>query len=285
MTRVVGICGLGMMGSAVASRLSASGVRVLTASRGRSATTRRRAETVGVVDVGTLARLASEADVILSIMGSATAIECARDLATAAGAREAALVFADCNIVSVPELVDVAGALQAAGVTVVDAGIVGPPRTTVPLPCFYVSGERAEELKFLSDYGFRVEIIGERVGQATMLKLCSSAVHQGCLALMTEVVLTAAHHGIDELLLGDLRAHFSLLYEWFTGAVAGAPDRAARWSADMLVMADTIEGAGLNRGYHDAAHALYTRVAELPSRQWKDFDEMLDALLDRPGGD
>ena len=66
---VVGLLHPGSMGSSVGACAAASPAvsRVLWASEGRSAASRERAEADGLEDAGTLAALATEADIIVSV--------------------------------------------------------------------------------------------------------------------------------------------------------------------------------------------------------------------------
>src|SRR5258708_38925015 len=81
---IVAVIAPGMMGSAVARRLTSAGVQVRTSLTGRSADTFARAEAAGMTDA-TDAQLA-EADFILSIVPPGQAITLAERLAPGARA-------------------------------------------------------------------------------------------------------------------------------------------------------------------------------------------------------
>jgi 3-hydroxyisobutyrate dehydrogenase-like beta-hydroxyacid dehydrogenase len=66
--QVVGIVSAGAMGSALGARLRGGGVRVVVALDGRSARTRGLAADAGLEDVGALASLLREAEVVLSVV-------------------------------------------------------------------------------------------------------------------------------------------------------------------------------------------------------------------------
>src|SRR3974377_2626115 len=71
-----GVMSPGDMGQAVAIQIKAKGLNVYTALEHRSERTRGLAREAGLTDVGTLARLVVECDVVFSIMapGAATAL-------------------------------------------------------------------------------------------------------------------------------------------------------------------------------------------------------------------
>ena len=64
----VGLMSPGDMGQAVAIQIKAKGLNVYTALEHRSERTRALAREAGLTDVGTVARLVAECDVVLSIM-------------------------------------------------------------------------------------------------------------------------------------------------------------------------------------------------------------------------
>ena len=79
----VGVMSPGDMGQAVAIQLKAKGLNVYTALEHRSERTRGLAREAGIIDVGTVARLVAECDVVLSIMDPGAALDFAREAADA----------------------------------------------------------------------------------------------------------------------------------------------------------------------------------------------------------
>lgn len=263
MTGVVGLCGMGIMGSAVAARLHRGGVRVVTSVAGRSSATRGRVLASGAVPLESLADVASQADIVLSITGSAHAPSIAGDIATAVAASGRAIVVAECNLIAPDDMVELAGTLTAAGARVVDAGIVGPPPDDTRSPTFYASGPYAHQLDFLGEHGFVVRIVGPEIGQASALKVASAGVWQGALALIAETIVMAERHGQGAELLLDLERHQSAISGWFRPAIVEAVPRAARWSEDMAAISRTMAEAGASPEYHRSAGRLYASLAEV----------------------
>ena len=68
--RIVGVLGMGAMGSGVAADLKNSGFDVVTALEGRSGRSRERAEAAGVRVLASLAEVIAVADTFLSIVPS-----------------------------------------------------------------------------------------------------------------------------------------------------------------------------------------------------------------------
>ena len=79
----VGVMSPGDMGQAVAIQIKAKGLHVYTALEHRSERTRGLAREAGLTDVGTLAQLVVECDVVLSIMDPGAAVDFAREVSDA----------------------------------------------------------------------------------------------------------------------------------------------------------------------------------------------------------
>lgn len=84
-------------GQAVAMQIKAQGFTVCTALEKRSERSRALAREAGLTDVGTVARLVAECDVVLSIMNPAAALAFAREAADALRAGRHSTLIVDCN--------------------------------------------------------------------------------------------------------------------------------------------------------------------------------------------
>ena len=263
----VGLCGVGAMGSAFGRRLGEGGLRVVTDGSRRSPATRSRLAAAGIEDLGDLGEVVAQADLVFSIMGSATAGAAAEDVLAALERSTARRpVFIECNLADPQQVVELGERFGALGVAVLDVGIVGPPpQPGGAAPTFYVAGPDPGRLFFLREHGFDVQVAGAALGAASALKVCSAAVWQGCLALIAEVAVTAARYGCADAFLTDLREHQTQLHDWFVPALAEAPERARRWSGDMLTVGTTMAHVGTSSGYHFAAARLYDAMAGLSS--------------------
>lgn len=125
MPPIVAIVAPGMMGSAVAHRLTASGVEVRTSLAGRSADTVTRARAAGMIDANDTEL--AEADFILSIVPPGMAVALAERLAPALRAARKKPVYVDCNAVSPDTVLRIDRLIRETGAAFVDGGIIGPP--------------------------------------------------------------------------------------------------------------------------------------------------------------
>ncbi len=91
----VGFMTPGDMGQAVAMQIKARGFTVCTALNNRSERSRKLAREAGLTDVGTIARLIEECDVVLSVMNPGAAVDFAREAAQALRASGRHTLIAD----------------------------------------------------------------------------------------------------------------------------------------------------------------------------------------------
>jgi 3-hydroxyisobutyrate dehydrogenase-like beta-hydroxyacid dehydrogenase len=193
-------------------------------------------------------------------------------------------VFADLNLVEPATVRRIAADLAEVGVAVVDGGIAGDPPRPGHAPTVYLAGAARERLFFLRELGFPVKDLGDSVGAASAVKVCSAAVWQGCLPLIAEVAAVAETFGMLDVWLDDVATHQRLLAEWFVPALPVATAKAARWRDDMAVVARTLESAGASGMYHTAAGRLYGVMERLPvgpDNSTTDVIAAIAAALDR----
>ena len=277
-TKTIALLHPGEMGAAIGAGLIARGHRVVWASAGRGAATRRRAESCGLEDAGTLARAAQAADIVFSVCPPHAAV----DLARAVAACGFGGVYVDANAISPQTTRAVGSVVEAAGASYVDAGIIGPP----PLPGasvrLYLCGSRAAEIAALfAGCIMQAIALDEPVGAASALKVCYAAWNKGATALLAAIRALAAQEGVDAALLAEWKISMPDIPKR-SEAVTGSARKAWRWIAEMEEIAASFEAAGLPAGFHLAAADIYRSlegfkdVTERPA-----LDEVTVALLRR----
>lgn len=236
MFREIAIIAPGAMGSAVARRLTDHGVRVITVLEGRSAGTRSRAETAGMIGVE-MQRIA-EADVILSIVPPAQAVTLAVELAPLLRSNAHQPIFVDCNAIDVRTVRRVGDIVTASGTRFVDAAIIGfPPVPDAVGPTFYFSGEPARELGGLAQLGLNTRIIEGPVGAASALKMSYAGINKGLTGIAAAMVLAASRAGATIALREELQASQPQLLERLTTTLPDMYPKAYRWVAEMREIA------------------------------------------------
>lgn len=257
----VGLMTPGDMGQAVAMQIKACGFTVCTALEGRSARSRALAQEAGLVDVGTIARLVAECDVVLSVMNPGAAVDFARAAASAlrAGGRKTLIV--DCNAISPDTVHEIAALIEGAGGRFLDGGIIGPPPRGKAKTNLYVSGPGASDLEALAGPQLAVHVVSERIADASAVKMCYGALNKGTQALWLEVLMAAQRLGIDRLLEDQLRKSRADLLDWVLSQFPILPPKAYRWVPEMLEISKTMASAGITPKVFEGAADIYQFVA------------------------
>jgi 3-hydroxyisobutyrate dehydrogenase-like beta-hydroxyacid dehydrogenase len=260
----VGVMSPGDMGQAVAIQIKAKGLNVYTALEHRSERTRGLAREAGLTDVGTLARLVVECDVVLSIMDPCAAVDFAREVSDAIRTNGRRTLIVECNAIAPQTVYEIATLIEQAGGRFLDAGIIGsPPRGTAKAN-LYVSGQGASDLEQLAGPHLLVHPIGERLADASALKMCYGALNKGTQALWLEVLIAAERLGIAGLLEQQLQQSQADRYSWALRQFPELTPKAYRWVPEMLEISKTLGSAGVTPIMFQGAADIYRFVAGTP---------------------
>ncbi|MCL5737006.1 MAG: DUF1932 domain-containing protein [Actinobacteria bacterium] len=279
MTQRIGILHPGNMGISVAASAQNGGNRVYWASDGRSPRTRERAEKFNLVDAYTMADLCETCEVIISLCPPHAAEEVAEQVL----ARGYEGLYLDANAISPQRSTRIGQRLCGAGVRFVDGGIIGGPAWKPGETCLYLSGSEAERVAGLFSAGpLQARVIGESIGKASALKMCYSANSKGSAALLCGVLAVAEALGVKPELEAQWSREGSDFARVATDRVRGVAGRAWRFVGEMEEIASTFREAGLPGEFHDAAAALYGRLAGFKDvQQAPTIEEVLAALSRR----
>lgn len=270
---VVGLLHPGEMGAAVGQCLAKCGITVLWASAGRGPATAARAAAFD--DAGTVAAMASRADVILSICPPHAALIVARQVSDAGFAG----LYADCNAISPATAREVAGIVAAGGAAFADGGIVGLPPGAPGGTRLYLAGERAGEVAALfTGTALDARVIPGDIGAASALKMSYAAWTKGTGALLLAIRALAGAEGVEDALLAEWELSMPGLEARCERAAQSAAANGWRWIAEMEEIAASMTAHGLPGGFHQAAADIYRRVAN--STDGDDFSTVLNALVE-----
>jgi 3-hydroxyisobutyrate dehydrogenase-like beta-hydroxyacid dehydrogenase len=260
----VGLMTPGDMGQAVAMQIKARGFTVCTALDKRSERSRALAREAGLTDLGTIQRLVAECDVVLSVMNPGAAVDFAREAAEALRATGRRILIADCNAIAPDTVHEIAGLIEKAGGRFLDGGIIGgPPRGKVKTN-LYVSGPGAADLEQLAGPQLNVNVVSERIADASALKMCYGALNKGTQALWLEILMAAQRLGVDELLEKQLRQSRADLLDRMLDQYPKMPPKAYRWVPEMLEISKTLGSAGITPKVFQGAAEIYRFVADTP---------------------
>jgi 3-hydroxyisobutyrate dehydrogenase-like beta-hydroxyacid dehydrogenase len=267
----IGIISPGAMGISVAATMQRSGFEVYWASAGRSGHSVARAQEHNLLDAQTLPNLCTTCQALVSVCPPHTAVTVAEDV-LAAGFTG---VYLDANAIAPHKATHIAEMMTAVGNVFVDGGIIGGPAWEPQRTWLYLSGEEAELAASLFAAGpLETAVIGDRIGQASALKMCFAAYSKGTTALLSLILAGAEALGVR----ADLEEQWSRGGSDFAAQtqqrVRRVTAKAWRFEGEMHEIAATFGSVGLPAGFHEAAAIIYQRLA-----QFKDT-EATPALLE-----
>ena len=225
---IVGLLHPGEMGAAVGARIDGE---VVWASAGRSEATRDRA--AGFRDVGALAALLNEAEVVLSICPPHAALDVARACSGFDG------MYLDANAISPQRAREIASLHPR----YVDGGIIGGPDA----PTLYLSGDEAASVASLFTLETRV------VPDASAVKMVYAAWSKGTAAMLLAIHDVAQRYGVED----EWRHAAPELQNRLAAAESSAARKGWRWVGEMEEIADTFAAAGEPDGFHRAAAEVF----------------------------
>jgi 3-hydroxyisobutyrate dehydrogenase-like beta-hydroxyacid dehydrogenase len=231
------------MGGAVGRALARGGARVVATVAGRSERTRALAE--GLELLPSLDDVLREADIVLSIVPPGEAEQVARACVDAR-------LFADLNAVSPQTVRRIAPD--------VDGSISGPPPTKSGVTRIYLSGPRAHEVAALPFDDVETVVVGDDLGLASAVKMCTASVYKGNVGLLGHALVTAHANGVLEHVLDDL----GRLAERAGPRLARSATKAHRYVAEMREIAETQAAAGLPHELFEGFAAAYEALARRP---------------------
>jgi len=248
----IGLLHPGEMGAALGARLRARGHDVRWAGEGRSAATRERAVASGLRDAHSVAALADESDIVLSVCPPPAALDVARSVAGFRG------VFVDGNAIAPTTVARVRAVVEDGGGRFVDGGIVGPPPEREGTTRLYLSGPEAQAVAAAFD-GTVVEtpVLGRDPGRASALKMAYAAWTKGTAALLLAIRATARAEGVEDALLAEWARSQPDATARSEAAAEAATRKGWRWIAEMEEIAATFAAAGQPDGFHRAAAEVY----------------------------
>ena len=264
MVDTVAIMSPGDMGHAVGQVLSESGIDVITCTDGRSQRTKNLAEMAGLRQVATLEDMVIQADLVLSIMVPSKAMSFVREISPHFESSKTPTYFADCNAVSPQSALAMAEVINQAGGKFIDGGIIGTAPTKGDTPRFYVSGPDASLVMELDGRGIIVKAIGNKVGQASGIKMCYAALTKGTNTLHVALLTAASRMGLTD----DLRKEFEFSQKSHLAAmekgISRLPANAHRWIGEMEEIAATFENLGVTPNFHKGAAEIYKMLNSTP---------------------
>ncbi len=257
MTTTIGIVSPGAMGSALGRAWAAGGARVVATVEGRSERTRGLAH--GLELLPSLAEVVAASDVIVSVCPPAYAATVLDDVLAVVGDHRPLL--ADLNAVAPETVRGLADRAAAYGLDLVDGAVSGGPPQPGDDTMVYLSGGRAAELAALAADGIRTRVVGDGVGAASGVKMCTASVYKGTTALWAQALQTAHALGVLDVVLDDLAEAFPEQVPGAGRRIAVSTTKAHRFVGEMEQIAATQAAAGAAGELFEGMAAVYRRLA------------------------
>jgi len=272
----VGILHPGEMGVSIAVSARNGGHAVLWVSAGRGPQTLQRAREHSLVEVSSLAELCRTCSIIISVCPPHAAEAVAKQVLDCSFKG----LYADVNAIAPQRATRLAEGMEARGITFVDGGIIGGPAWEVGKTWLYLSGLEAEKVAHCFSAGpLQTEIVGDRVGQASALKMCYSAYSKGTAALLCATLGAAESLEVREELERQWSRDEAGSAEQATQRARRVTAKAWRFAGEMEEIAATFEVAGMPSGFHAAAADIYRRLADFKDQTTTpSLSEVLTAL-------
>ncbi|MFC1817007.1 DUF1932 domain-containing protein [Thermodesulfobacteriota bacterium] len=258
--KTVGILSPGDMGHAFGQVLGLHDLRVITCLQGRSERTRALANKAHIEDVSTYQLLVKEADIILSILVPAQAKQAAQVVAQAIKETKSELIYVDCNAVAPKTAGQIDKIISAAGGIFVDGGIIGSPPKKEGKTRLYLSGPSANTMVNLTQFGIKIIVLGDQIGQASGIKMCNAALTKGLAALSTELLTAAEMLNISQALEEEFKENKLVFYNHMKKRLPVIPMKSRRYVGEMEEIAKTFEDVGLTPRIYLGAADIYRFV-------------------------
>ena len=262
--KTIGILSPGDMGHAVGRSLRENNFEVITCLAGRSDRTRALSERAEIRDVPTLEALVVDADLILSILVPANALNVTHEVAKALASVGANTYFADCNAISPATAALMDESISDAGGRFIDASIIGRPPGHGRMPRFYTSGPHATAMSELDGRGIDGRQLGDEVGRASAIKMCYASMTKGIYALHIALLTTAQSLGLFDELTDEFRYSQPDAIESMENHLPRLPANAARWIGELEEIAETFEAARVTGQFHRGAAEVLRLLSRTP---------------------
>jgi len=272
-THVIGLLHPGEMGAAVGRCLTESGHTVLWASDGRSPATEARATAAGLTDARTIAAVAGQAGIILSVCPPHAAADTAWAVHGFRG------LYVDANAISPGTAREVAQMITDTGGRYVDGGIIGSPPARPGTTRLYLSGVDAGQMaELFAGTPLDARVISGSATAASAVKMAYAGWTKGSAALLLGLRALAREQGVEDALLAEWELSLPDLAGRSEGAARSALAKGWRWVAEMEEIAATMAAAGLPDGFHQAAAEIFRRSPRDSQAAGAELDRVLKAL-------
>jgi 3-hydroxyisobutyrate dehydrogenase-like beta-hydroxyacid dehydrogenase len=203
----LGFIGFGEAASRFAQDLAQAGLQPIAAyspsaaKAGADDSVSRKAANAGVELVPTLKALCERSTLIVSLTPGKLALPVLRKVRRHLKAHH---IYVDASTASVKDM-ERAAQMLGGGAAFVDAAVMDPVPMNGIKVLTVASGSHAEAFRaLLAPYGMNIQVVGEKAGAASAMKLLRSVCMKGLAALLLESLEAAQRYGIADALTADM---------------------------------------------------------------------------------
>ena len=275
---IIGLIGLGEMGSEIGRYLVMNDLEVISVYEGRSEISKKRASKYKIRDAGSIEQFCEISDLVISIIPPDKAVETA-NLYTSFKNKDGQ-IYCDLNAISTITAKKIKLLLDEKKIDYVDGAIMGGPPTENYSPRIYLSGKLSEKLNFLNGKGIELMVLKGSDFKASATKMVYASITKGSKALVAGALIAAKKNNVYDELIEELKyseEYFSLVAK---NQIPSIKHKAYRWVGEMNEISLTYKESGLTGGFHSEAENVYELIKNLPEGKLE-IDEIINQIADK----
>ena len=275
---IIGLIGLGEMGSEIGRYLVMNDLEVISVYEGRSEISKKRASKYKIRDAGSIEQFCKISDLVISIIPPDKAVETA-NLYTSYKNKDGQ-IYCDLNAISTITAKKIKLLLDEKKIDYVDGAIMGGPPTKNYSPRIYLSGKLSEKLNFLNGKGIELMVLKGSDFKASATKMVYASITKGSKALVAGALIAAKKNNVYDELIEELKyseEYFSLVAK---NQIPNIKHKAYRWVGEMNEISLTYKESGLTGGFHSEAENVYELIKNLPEGKLE-IDEIINQIVDK----
>jgi len=275
---IIGLIGLGEMGSEIGRYLVMNDLEVISVYEGRSEISKKRATKYKIRDAGSIEQFCKISDLVISIIPPDKAVETA-NLYTSFKNKDGQ-IYCDLNAISTITAKKIKLLLDEKKIDYVDGAIMGGPPTENYSPRIYLSGKLSEKLNFLNGKGIELMVLKGSDFKASATKMVYASITKGSKALVAGALIAAKKNNVYDELMEELKyseEYFSLVAK---NQIPSIKHKAYRWVGEMNEISLTYKESGLTGGFHSEAENVYELIKNLPEGKLE-IDEIINQIADK----
>ena len=287
----LGFLGFGEAASRFAKDLAEAGLRDIvayspSASKGDADhPSRMKAAQAGVVMLPSVKEVCQRSSVIIALPPGSRALAVVRKARPHLRPDQ---LYVDASTSSVKDMEEAARMLDGV-VSFVDAAVMDPVPMNGIKTHTVASGAGAERFRTaLSAYGMNIQVVGERPGAASAMKLLRSVCMKGFAALLIEALEGAQRYGITDALAADTmrfidsRPFEQIMKRWVCGTAIHAERRIHEMSESLALL----QSIGASTRMTRATREMLRQIVDMglrerfDAREPSDMASVLDAIIE-----